>query len=69
MIDKLPQPNEEELNIAGKHKYFARILEMDLDKKIKITQEEFTGWISNNFNSIYLLNKELTHKEYLKLSK
>jgi hypothetical protein len=69
MIDKLTVPTEEELNIEGKHKYFARILEMDSDKKYKITQEEYTGWISNNFNSVYLLNKELTYKEYLKLSK
>jgi hypothetical protein len=42
---------------------------MDLDKKFKITQQEYTGWISHNFNSIYLLDKELTYKEYLKLNK
>ena len=36
MIDKLPQPTEEELNMTGKHEYFARILEMDLHKKMKI---------------------------------
>ena len=36
MIDKLPQPTEEELNMTGKHEYFRRILEMDLHKKLGI---------------------------------
>jgi hypothetical protein len=69
MIDKLPQPTEEELNMTGKHEYFSRILEMDLDKKLKIDYQQLTGWISHNFNSVYLINKELTYKEYLKLIK
>ena len=69
MIDKLPQPTEEELNMTGKHEYFARILEMDLHKKMKIDHLAITGWISHNFNSVYLMNKELTYKEYLKLTK
>ena len=66
---KLPYPTEEELTMTSKHEYFARIIQMDLDKKYKITQYEFTSWISHNFNSIYLLNKELTYREYLKLIK
>jgi hypothetical protein len=69
MIDKLPQPTEEELNMTGKHEYFRRILEMDLHKKMNIDHLKLTGWISHNFNSVYLMNKELTYKEYLKLTK
>lgn len=69
MIEKLPQPTDEELNMTGKHEYFSRILEMDLHKKLKIDHLDFTGWISHNFNSVYLTNKELTYKEYLKLIK
>lgn len=69
MIDKLPQPTEEELNMTGKHEYFRRILEMDLHKKMNIDHLKLTGWISHNFNSFYLTEKELTYKEYLKLTK
>ena len=66
---KLPYPTEEELTMTTKSQYFARVIPMDLDKKFKITEQEYYGWISHNFNSIYLLDKELTYKEYLKLSK
>ena len=66
---KLPYPTEEELTMTTKSQYFARVIPMDLDKKFKITEQEYYGWISHNFNSIYLLDKELTFKEYLKLSK
>ena len=69
MIEKLPIPTYEELNMTSKEKYFTRILEMDLHKKLKIDHLQLTGWISHNFNSVYLLNKELTYKEYLKLIK
>ena len=66
---KLPYPTEEELTMTTKSQYFARVIPMDLDKKFKITEQEYYGWISHNFNSIYLLDKELTFKEYLKLNK
>ena len=55
--------------MTGKHEYFRRILEMDLHKKMNIDHLKLTGWISHNFNSFYLMNKELTYKEYLKLTK
>ena len=66
---KLPYPTEEEITMTTKSQYFARVIPMDLDKKFKITEQEYYGWISHNFNSIYLLDKELTYKEYLKLNK
>jgi hypothetical protein len=56
----LPKPTEDELNLGYKTDYFERILEMDLDKKYKITQEELTFWISNNFNSIFIFDEELS---------
>ena len=68
---KLPYPTDTELNFTGKPDYFDRLLIQipDLDKKYKITQNELTGWISHNYNSVFLTNKELTFKEYQKLSK
>ena len=69
MIEKLPRPTEDELNMTGKHEYFARIIDMDLHKKLGVDNLAITGWISYNFNSVFLNNKELTYKEYLKLNK
>ena len=66
---KLPYPTEEELTMTTKSEYFARVIPMDLDKKFKITEQEYYGWIHHNFQSVYLLNKELTFKEYKKLTK
>ena len=66
---KLPYPTSEELTTTTKHKYFARVLPMDLEKKYKITEQEYTAWISNNFSSIFLNNKELTFREFKKLTK
>lgn len=56
----LPRPTEDELNLGHKHEYFSRVLELGLDKKYKITQNELTFWISHNFNSVFLLNEELS---------
>ena len=56
----LPRPTEEELNLGYKVDYFTRVLELGLDKKYKITQDELTFWISHNFNSVFLLDEELS---------
>lgn len=63
----LPKPTEEELNLGYKSDYFERILSLDLDKKYKITQEELTFWISHNFNSVFLLDEELSLTNIKKL--
>jgi hypothetical protein len=63
---KLPYPTKEELTMTTKSQYFARVLPMNLDRKINITQEEYTAWIHHNFESVYLFNKELTFKQYKK---
>jgi hypothetical protein len=33
---------------------------MDLDKKYKITQQDLTFWIHHNYQSIFLLDEELS---------
>jgi hypothetical protein len=56
----LPKPTEEELNLGYKSDYFERVLDMGLHKKYKITQDELTFWISNNYNAVFLLDEELS---------
>ncbi len=63
----LPRPTEDELNLGAKADYFDRILEMDLDKKYKITQEQLTAWIHHNYTSVFLLDNELTLNQFKKL--
>ena len=55
----LPKPTEEELNLGYKADYFERVLDLDLHKKYKITQDELTFWIHHNFTSVFLLEEEL----------
>ena len=56
----LPKPTEEELNLGNKVDYFSRMIDSNLHKKYKITQDEFAFWISHNFNSVFLLDEELS---------
>ena len=63
----LPRPTEDELNLGHKADYFARVLNMDLDKKYKLTQNELTFWISHNFNAIFILDEELSMTAMKKL--
>lgn len=56
----LPRPTEEELNLGNKTDYFSRVLDLDLDKKYKLTQQELTFWISHNFNAVFILDEELS---------
>lgn len=63
----LPRPTEDELNLGYKSDYFERLLPMDLDKKYKITQDELSFWIHHNYQSVFLLEEELSLKEVKKL--
>lgn len=65
----LPRPTEDELNLGYKADYFDRVLDMDLDKKYKITQDELSFWIHHNYQSVFLLDQELSLKEMKKLTK
>jgi hypothetical protein len=63
----LPRPTEDELNLGHKSEYFTRVLDMDFDKKYKITQQELTSWIHHNYQSIFLLDQELNLTQLKKL--
>jgi hypothetical protein len=70
MIDidfMLPRPTEDELNLGMREEYYHRIIEMNLDKKYKINQVQINNWILHNYNSVFLLNEELTLTEFKKL--
>ena len=56
----LPRPTEQELNLGYKVDYFTRLLNTDLQKKYKLSQDEFTFWISHNYNAVFLLDEELS---------
>jgi len=56
----LPRPTEEELNLGFKTDYFTRMLDTDLQRKYKLSQEEFNFWISHNYNAVFLLDEELS---------
>jgi hypothetical protein len=56
----LPRPTEDELNLGHKSEYFTRVLDMDLDRKYKITQQDLTFWIHHNYQSVFLLDEELS---------
>ncbi len=60
----LPRPNEEELKPYNKVKYFNRLLlEMNLSQVLKINHFILSDWISDNYDSVYLYNKELNFKK------
>jgi hypothetical protein len=63
----LPQPTEDELNLGLKSIYYERLLELDLNKKYKITEGELYNWIHHNYSSIFLTNEELPLNKYRKL--
>lgn len=65
----LPQPTNEELNLGFKTEYYSRLIEMDLEKKYKISSNELYDWIHHNYSSIFLTNEELPYKKFKKISK
>jgi predicted phosphoribosyltransferase len=64
----LPRPTEDELNLGALNEYFDRVVDMNLDKKYKITQDQLGMWIHHNYNSVFLLEEELSLKEFRKLN-
>ncbi len=60
----LPRPNEEELKPYNKVNYFNRLLlEMNLSQVLKINHFILSDWISQNYDSVYLYDKELNFKK------
>jgi hypothetical protein len=63
----LPRPTEDELNLGAKSDYFQRIIDGGWDKKCKITQDELMFWIHHNYQSVFLLDEELSLSTIKKL--
>ncbi len=60
----LPRPNEEELKPFNKALYFNRLMmDMDLSNVLKVDHIILANWISQNYDSVYLYNKELNFKK------
>ena len=60
----LPYPNAEELKPYNKVMYFNRLLrEENLVDKLNVSTSVLADWISDNYDSIYLYEKELKFKK------
>jgi hypothetical protein len=68
MIDFLPTPSEAELN-DNKVNYFERIISLDLEIKYKIELTDLFKWIHLNYQSVFLYEKELSYKDFRKITK
>jgi hypothetical protein len=68
MIDFLPTPNEAELN-DNKVNYFERIISLDLEIKHKIELTDLFKWIHLNYQSVFLYEKELSYKDFKKITR
>jgi len=59
----LPEPNAEELKPYNKALYFNRLMtQMDLSSALKVNHMILASWISDNYDSVYLYDKELKFK-------
>ena len=67
----LPIPNNVELNFTGKDGYIHRLMTEEVkDKDVYgVDSDTLLNWIYHNFNSMFVLNKELSLEEYKKLIK
>jgi len=65
----LPKPTAYELSKWNKVDYFTRLLQSDVDKKLKIDSNELIDWIHRNYESVIHTGNELNYKEFKKISK
>jgi hypothetical protein len=56
----LPKPTEDELNLGAKEEYFDRVSQLNLIKKYKITEQDLTFWVHHNYQSVFLMDEELS---------
>jgi len=63
----LPRPTEDELNLGAKSDYFDRVIDMELERKYKITKDELHYWIHHNYQAVFLLDEELSLASFKKL--
>lgn len=65
----LPIPTNTELGLGYKADYYTRLInEVDFNQ-YKITRDEFMYWIHHNYQSVFILGKELSLNEFKKLMK
>lgn len=65
----LPVPTEDELNLGMKANYYERLLDLNLDKKYKISEVELYNWIHHNYSSVFLTENELSLSKFRKLQR
>ncbi len=67
----LPIPNNVELNFTGKDGYIERMMTEEVrDSSVYgIDSDTLLNWIYHNFNSVFVLGKELSLEDYKKLIK
>lgn len=67
----LPIPNNVELNFTGKDGYIERLLleEVRDPHVYGIDSDMFINWVYHNYNSVFVLGKELSLEDYKKLIK
>lgn len=68
MILELSRPNEQELAPFNKSLYYKRMLEIDYEKKYKMTQKQFLDWIHHNYTSILMSGKSINVQQLKKIS-
>ena len=68
MILELSRPNEQELAPFNKNLYYKRMLEIDYEKKYKMTQKQFLDWIHHNYTSVLLYGKSINVQQLKKIS-
>lgn len=68
MILELPRPNAQELASYNKSLYYKRMLEIDYEKKYKMTQMQYLNWIHHNYTSVLLNDKSINIQQLKKIS-
>lgn len=65
----LPLPNNVELNFTGKDGYIERLLLEEVrDRDVYgVDSDVLINWMYHNFNSVFVLGKELSLEDYKKL--
>ena len=66
----LPIPDNVELNLSGLDAYILRLttLEVEDDNVYGIDKDRLLNWMYHNYNSMFIFGKELSLKEYKKLT-
>jgi hypothetical protein len=68
MILELPRPNAQELTSFNKNLYYERMLNIEYEKKYKMTQKQFLDWIHHNYTSVLLNGKSINVQQLKKIS-